>query len=265
MIKINFKNPLVSLILLLCFHSAAARLSAQEAYKVVETTYLRCDLSEVPPLDPAPGGAFATALRDTPDARGAIVVYGLQGEATNYANNVKERLINYSGVPGDRLLTIYGGHDEKMRMQLWVIPKGAAEPKSNFVEDVKNARKFDTYIYWKPECGGNRLEALAEFAKALKQRPGWHGYIIVRPHKNKRGASLRDEDWDMDGNVSRQQALSRAAKDKRYLVRKFGIPPAQVNAVVGDNGKWTHAELWLVPPGAEEPLKTQSSIKAKVN
>lgn len=253
--KLSGKLFVSWLVVLLCLHLVAAGVSAQEAYKIDEAKNPRCDLSEVPPIDPPPGGKFATALYNNPEARGAVVVYGLEGDARSYAEHVRERLVKYAGLQAERLVTVYGGHAEDLLMELWVIPKGAAEPKSNFVEDTKRARQFAIYGYWSGEynlCGSGRGPDLFAFAEALKQRPHWRGHIVVRPHRNRRGAGPQTEGWDPDGYVSRRQALRRAAKDKRSLV-KSGVTPSRVRAVVGDKAKWTHAELWLIPPGAEPP------------
>ena len=241
----------------------AARLDAQETYKIDEIIKPRCDLSEVPQIDPPPWGKFAGALQNNAEFRGAIVVYGLEGYAVRYAKDVRKRFNNSVAIAAERLIIVYGGHAEDMRMELWIIPKGAAEPKSNFVEDTRSAREFDIYEYLGGEiCGSGRLPALAEFAGALKQRPEWEGYIVIRPHRNKRGVSIGDEGWDSDGYVSRRQALRRVADDKRYLVKKFGLSAARLKAVVGEKDDWTHAELWLVPPGAEPPVsKTQRLTK----
>jgi hypothetical protein len=267
-VKAMFKPSLEKLfklfVLVLCLDFAAARLTAQEAYQVTAIENPRCDLSEVPPLDPPPGGRFATILRDTPEAKGAIVVFNIQGRAEGYAQYVKERLVNFAGVSAQQLVTIYGGNSDNLRLELWIIPKGAAEPGSNFVEDWKTARQFDGYIYWDAEyCGGDRLSALAGFAKKLKEMTDWQGYIVIRPHINKRGVSIRNEGWDPDGNVSRQQALRRVTKDKRYLVKKFGLSAARLKAVVGEKDGWTHAELWLVPPGAEPPVSKAQRLTRK--
>ena len=240
-----------SLAVLFCLHLAAARLAAQEAYKIDEIKNPRCDLSEVPPIDP--GAKFATALYKDPEARGAIVMYGLEADARVYAEEIRERLNNYSGTSRDRLVTIYGGPAEDMRMELWVIPRGAAEPKSNFVEETKGAREFAEYGYLDGDaCPSEREPALKIFAEELKRRPEWQGQIILRLHRNPRGMSEWSDGWDPDGRVSRRQALRRTAKDKLSLV-KLGVPPSRVEAVVRDDDKWTHAELWLVAPGAEPP------------
>jgi hypothetical protein len=262
--KPNRKTFITSLALLLFLHFAAASLNAQEAYKIDEAKNPRCDLSEVPPVDPPPGGKFAKALYDNPDLRGAIVVYGLQGNAEPYARQIKDRLVEFAGVDGQRLSTLYGGHLEGSRLELWIVPKGAAEPKSNFAEDTKAARKFARYIYWNGEyCSSGRLSALTMFGKKLKELTAWQGYIVIHPHINKRGTTIADDGWDPDGYVSRRQALRRIAKDKSYLIKKFGLSPARIKAIVGDNSDWTHAELWLVPPGAELPISKAQSLTGK--
>lgn len=256
----NLKSFITSLILFLCLHFAAVRVDAQEAYKIDEMTNPRCELSEVPVIDPPPYGKFATAVYNNPDLRGAIVIYGLQGNVVHYSELVKWRMTEVAGIAANRLVAIYGGHSEDTRMELWVVPKGAAEPKPNFAEDTRSARKFAWYAYWNGElCAGNRGPTLYEFGKALKQRQGWQGYIIIRPHRNKRGSSMGDEGWDPDGYISHQQALRRLAKDKSYLIKKFGLASTRLKAVIGDNDKWTHAELWLIPPGAQPPKPKNSS------
>ncbi len=246
---------------LVCLHLAAAVPHAQEAYKIDEVKNPRCDLSEVPQIDPPPWGQFAGALKDNPEFRGAIVIYGLEGYARTYAEQVRDRFNNFAGVAAERLVTIYGGHTEDLRMELWVIPTGAAEPKTNYVEDTKSARQFAVYAYWGEVCDGGRDSALVVFAEALKLRPDWRGHIVARPHRNHRRLKPGDEGWDPDGYVSRKQALRRAVKDKRSLVKKFGIAPVRVKAVLGGNDTWTHAELWLIPPGVEPPATEAARSK----
>lgn len=244
---------LIASVIFLLF--GAISIKAQEASKIDEINNPRCDLSEVPPIDPAPYGKFATAMRDHPEFRGAIVLYGLEGNALAYAKDVRERFNNVAGVAKERLLTIYGGSAEGSRMELWVIPKGAAEPKPTFVRDVRKASMFASYGYWNGEmCSNGRESALSELGEALQSQPGWQGYIILRLHRNKRVSSIRDKGWDTDGHVSHRQALWRLTKDKNYLIRKFSLDSMRLKAIVGDKDMWTHAELWLVPPGTELPM-----------
>ncbi len=251
----QLKKSIVSLALFLCLHLVAARLEAQESYKVDEVINPRCDLSEVPQItDPPPTGRIFAALAGNQEARAAIIVHGMQGQARRYAESVRRWMIESRGVDPERLVAMYGGPSDEMRLELWLVPQGASLPAANLADDYSKATKFDTYGYWDGEsCASDRLPALAIFVEALKQRPDWQGYIVVRPHRNRRGMSEGDAGWDPDGNLSRPQALARAATDKRYLVEKFGLPSAGLKAVVGDKDEWTHAELWLVPPGAEPP------------
>jgi hypothetical protein len=262
--KLSGKQSITSLVMLLCLHLAAASLGAQEAYKIDEIRNPRCDLSEVPQItDPPPSGAIFAALDENKESKAAIVVYGRPGSARVYGKDVKRWLSEVRGVDADRLVTLYGGASDELRLELWLIPQGAPPPGVKPDEDYKSATLFDTYAYWDGAyCSGGRRSALAEFAEALTKRPDWRCTIVVRPHRNKRREREGSAGWDPDGYLSRRQALRRAVKDRRYLIKKFGLSAARVEAVVGDNDKWTHAELWLVPPGAESATqKAAGSIK----
>lgn len=260
----GIKKIMTSFVLVLCLHFTAASFRAQEAYKVDETTYLRCDLSEVPQITDPPMPIFK-ALDENKEAQVAIIVYGMEGFARRYAKDVRRWLSEVRGVNPERLVTLFGGSSDKPRLELWLVPQGASLPTVNSFVDNRNAIQFDSYAYWKGEfCGDGRLLALNEFAEVLNERLDWQGYIVIRPHGNKRGVGAGDAGWDADGYVSRRQALRRIAKDKSYLVRKFGLSPKRLKAVVGADNEWTHAELWLVPPGAELPAaNAQSLIKGR--
>ena len=264
--ELNIKKSIAVLALLLCPHFAASRLNAQESYKVDEVINPRCDLSEVPQItDPPPTGRIFAALDEDKYARAAIIVYGMPGRARRYADDVKQWLSQTRGINPDRLVTMYGGSSAELRLELWLNPPGAPLPVVDTAEDYNSPTRFDTYTYWSGDyCRSDRIPALTLFAKMLKQRPEWRGFIIVRLHRNKRGISDGDAGWDPDGSISSKQALERAAKDKSYLVKKLGLPSVQIKAIVGDADEWTHAELWLVPPGADPPaFKAQRSTKER--
>lgn len=248
----NLKSFISSLILFLCLHFAAARVNAQEAYKIDEVINPRCALSEVPQVtDPPPNGSIFAALDENKDAKLAIVVYGeMEGEARRFAEEVRQWLSEVRGVESERLVMLYGGSSDKLRLELWLVPKGASLPKLSAIADYKKATQFDRYVYKDGEsCNNGHLTALAEFAEALKQRSNFQGYIIL--YRSSRG----------DGHLSRQQALRHAAEDKSYLIKKFGLPSSQIKTMI-ENSKWTYAELWLVPPGAEPPAAAaKNSIK----
>jgi hypothetical protein len=245
-----------------CLHFSAAGLSAQQAYQVDEAVNPRCDLSEVPEITDPPRPLFK-ALAENGEATATIIVYGLPGEARRYAERVKRWLSDSRGIDPKRLAAVYGGSSGVMKLELWITPPGAILPQLYKAEGRTKAALFDRYGYLDGElCESGRPAALAGFAEALKERPAWRGYIVVRPHRNKRGLKRQDDDWDDDGNVTPREAQRRAAQDKRLLVRKFGLAPTRLKALAGGEDAWTHAELWLVPPGAEPPpIQTKSQAR----
>ena len=171
-------------------------------------------------------------------------------------------MVNVRGIAPERLAPMHAASPGEMRLELWLVPKGATLPRIDSVEDTTKATLFDTYRYWTGEyniCGAGRNPSLTDYAKALRQRPEWRGYIVVRRRRGGGG----DDGWQPDSNVSRAQASRRAAKDKEYLVRKFKLPRARLAAAVGSDADWTHAELWLVPPGVEPPPTSQPKSSSR--
>jgi hypothetical protein len=229
--------------------SAHATAYAQQAYKIDDMTRPRCDLGEVPQITDDSAPIFA-ALANHPAAKAAVVVYGLPGEAIVYARNVRRWLTGSRGIVSERLLDIYGGPAASLRLELWLVPVGAAPPTAAPPAVEGRVTLFDRYDYWPGEyCGPDRPPSLNVFAETLKSMPGWSGTIVVRPHVNRRGARAGDEHWD-ESPLTRRDALRRAAEDRLHLVRQLGLGPARIRAVVGAPGEWAHAELWLIPPAA---------------
>src|SRR6185295_15893930 len=71
---------------------------------------------------------FANALQANPESSGVIMVYGsVEGEAAKRA----DRAISYlagRGVAAPRLTPINGGCRAEFTLELWVVPRGAANP-----------------------------------------------------------------------------------------------------------------------------------------
>ena len=241
-------------LLLLCVAACAAfapRARGQQAYKIDEADRARCDLSEVPQVTDPPMPIFVE-LEKHPAARAAIVVYGMPGEAMVYARHVKGWLTEARGVVAERLLDVYGGPAERLRLELWLVPPGAAPPPAAPLTSGERVTLFDRYGYWPGEyCGPDRPPALKNFAEVLRNMPGWRGTIVVRPHVNRRGAKAGDEDWD-ESPLSRRGALRHAAEDRLHLIGQLGLHPSRIRAVVGARADWAHSELWLIPPAARK-------------
>lgn len=240
-----------ALLVVLCVAACAAAAPTargQQAYKIDETDYTRCDLSEVSQVTDAPSAIFSS-LAEHPEAKAAVVVYApLPGEAISYARRVKAWLSGARGITAERLFEVYGGHAEQKRLELWLVPSGAAVPPAAPPVAREGVTLFERYTYWWGEsCPAERAPALEVFAETLKHLPGWRGTIVLRPHVNRRGARDGDEDYDLTA-FSRREALRRAAEDRLYLIRQLGLPPGRIRAVVGARGRRAHAELWLIPP-----------------
>jgi hypothetical protein len=239
------------MLLLICAsaHVAAYAQEQPRAYKIDEMTRPRCDLGEVSQITDESAPVFV-ALAAHPDAKAAVVVYGMPGAAINYARDVRRWLTEARAAVPERLLDIYGGPAASLRLELWLVPAGAAPPTAAPPAVEGRVTLFDRYDYWPGEyCGPDRPPSLKVFAETLKSMPGWRGTIVVRPHVNRRGARAGDEHWD-ESPLTRREALRRAAEDRLHLVRQLGLDPARIRAVVGAPDEWAHAELWLIPPAA---------------
>jgi hypothetical protein len=238
----------VALLLLCAACAAAAR--GQQAYKIDETDYTRCDLSEVSHVTDLPSPVFVE-LGKHPEARAAVVVYSTPpGDAMVYARWVKQWLTEMRGVAAERVLAVYGGYAGKRRLEIWLVPAGAEPPRDAPPVTRVGVTLFVRYYYFGGEsCPDNHLPALEAFAETLKSLPGWRGRIVLRPHVNRRGAQGGDPDFDFSP-LTRRQALRHAAADRLHLINRLGLDPGRVRAVVGAPDTWAHGELWLVPPSA---------------
>jgi hypothetical protein len=236
----------VALVLLSAACAAAAR--AQQAHKVDETDYTRCDLSEIPQVTDESVPLFV-ALGEQPGAKAAVVVYADQpGEAVSYARHVGRWLANARGVGAGRVFEVYGGFAARKRLELWLVPAGAEPPRAAPALARVGVTLFDSFDYWGGEsCRYEREVALEVFAETLRRMPGWRGTLVVRPHLNRRGLTPGDERWD-GAPLGRRGALRQAAADRLHLVRHLGVDPARIKAVVGARSDRSHAELWLIPP-----------------
>jgi hypothetical protein len=229
--------------------SAAPAARGQRAHKIDETLNTRCDLSEVARVTDRSMPLFVELDRH-PEAKAAVVVYApLPGDAMSYARQVGRWLTEARGVAPGRLLDVYGGPAAEKRLELWLVPAGAAPPPAAPPVARAGVTLFDRFTYWGGEsCDSDRRPALEVFAETLRSLPGWRGTVVVRPHVNRRGAKTDDKDWSPP--LTRRGASLRAAADRLHLVRQLGLPPPRIRAVVGAPSDWPHAELWLIPPAA---------------
>ncbi len=87
---------------------------------------------------------FAVALQQDQDSHGYIIVYGgrygWRGAAQLWINASREYLSETRGVAKERFTIVNGGYQEKIAMQLWIIPKGANPPAASPTVQTKDVR-----------------------------------------------------------------------------------------------------------------------------
>jgi hypothetical protein len=78
--------------------------------------------------------AFATHLEQQPGAQGYILVYNGRhsraGEAQELANQSRDYLVLKRRMDAGRIVTVDGGTQEKLTIELWLVPVGASPPPS---------------------------------------------------------------------------------------------------------------------------------------
>jgi hypothetical protein len=222
----------------------------RQASKLAETENTRCDFSEVWPLNDL-GSDILAEITKRPEARAAVVVYGPQaGDAMRYGRQAKRWLTEARGILAESVLAVYSGYAVKRRLEIWRVPAAAEAPRAAPPVPRAAVTLFDIYYYYPGEvCPEEREPSLEVFAETLKRLPGWRGTVVVRPHANPRSMKPWADGWDAAA-LTRRQALRRAAEERLRLVRHLGVDPARIRAVVGESGKYAHAELWLIPPAA---------------
>jgi hypothetical protein len=72
---------------------------------------------------------FAIQLQNEPTATGTIIVYGsCAGEGQQRADRAKDYLVNTRGIEAGRITTVDGGCRSELKVELWIVPSGAAAP-----------------------------------------------------------------------------------------------------------------------------------------
>ena len=78
---------------------------------------------------------FAIELQFKPNTVGYIIVYGGRrsrvGIARTRAVRARNFLVEYRGVPSERLVWIDGGYREELTTELYILPRGASAPTAS--------------------------------------------------------------------------------------------------------------------------------------
>jgi hypothetical protein len=72
---------------------------------------------------------YAIQLQNEPGSTGTIIVYGsCVGEGQQRGDRAKDYLVNTRGIEAGRITVVDGGCRAELKVELWVVPQGAAAP-----------------------------------------------------------------------------------------------------------------------------------------
>lgn len=72
---------------------------------------------------------YAIQLQNEPGSTGTIIVYGsCVGEGQQRGDRAKDYLVNTRGIEAGRITVVDGGCRSELKVELWVVPQGAAAP-----------------------------------------------------------------------------------------------------------------------------------------
>jgi len=72
---------------------------------------------------------YAITLQNEPGSSATIIVYGsCAGEAQQRGDRAKDYLVNTRGIEAGRITVVDAGCTEDLKVQLWIVPSGAAAP-----------------------------------------------------------------------------------------------------------------------------------------
>ena len=205
---------------------------------------------------------LAIELQNEPDAKCFLIVYrsrrDLPGLSNRYAHRMKSYLISSRGIAPDRIVTVDGGVASCLSQELWIVPRGAApQPRADAYSDSyqPSSYKFDEHYYNLPNDPADNSSwavppdylfgYLEAFAQALQKEAGSSGYLIA----------FKAVDRDRPG-----VAQGMLAKERGFLIRRFGIKPSRIKTVDGGYREWRTMELWIVRRGDYTPVITSYSI-----
>lgn len=204
---------------------------------------------------------FAIALRDTPTVRGAIVVYGPEGEGPRtgrqFLEMIQDYLVNSRGIVPDRFETIYGGRNSDLheaKTEFWLIPQGARLPKprkhetsietfQGLFDDAPTTDDFGI-LYFDEMGPGIGATSDASFADMLHQQKNAVGYIVVYS-----GEDLTPGAWRKLG----QKEIEN--------FKAFNLEASRFKLIFGGQEEKSHIQYWILPNNAPQPVPDAGAEK----
>ena len=195
---------------------------------------------------------FAIELEKNPASQGAIIAYGpeVEGLAVRYLDLLKGYLVNARGLAEDRFTMIYGGRNNELtqlKFQLWIVPKGAAEPKPHkFETNVDTMRgllaewqasdDFGAVYEGEGEVGIPEVPHAA-FADILNVQKNAIGYVVVQA-----GEDLTPGAW------------RKVAQQEIDTLKPYKIDESRIKMVLEGRQKETKVQLWVSPKDEPPPV-----------
>lgn len=214
------------------------------SYLFDELTGVREDMSENERIERA-----VFELKKQPESKLAIVSYGLPGHSARRMNAV----VAYhkkQGVSENRFVKLYGGYEQNLRFQLWIVPEGgeppivnAALPKEAYIFDRISIDIFEvSNDYDSP----SPVEGFGKFLQNSPNAKPFLAYYVSSDAKLPHYVSNGDK-----FPYPNIRARKRLNEVKKVLNKDFGVKTPQIKfAGYNDLGI---IELWVIPEGANPP------------
>ena len=204
---------------------------------------------------------YAIQLQNTPGARGAIVVYGPEGEGSRTGRQVlkllRDYLVNTRDIARDRIETVYGGRNSNLhesKTELWLVPQGARLPKplkyetnietfQGMFADEPRADNFGV-LYFDEMGPGIGSTNDASFADMLHQQKNAVGYIVVYS-----GEDLTPGAWRKLG----QKEIEN--------FKEFDLEASRFKLIFGGQEENSHIQYWILPNNAPPPVPDAGNEK----
>jgi len=213
-----------------------------------------------PPVGDSNLAGFADVLKSQPETRAYVVAFNGAESAPGAWRRVAEReaaALKRYGIADERVRIIFAGYDEKLKMQLWALPKDAPPPAADAGAERRPPKatqvaRMDRYqLKYEAEA----RSFFRGFAEVLKADNELTAYLVIRLHTPPQ--SDGDEAAAPDPEEPPDVDLAKLAeKWKGELKDAYGIGERRlVVLVVPPPEDWTAGEIeaWVVPAGAAPP------------
>lgn len=244
--------------------------------------------------------SLADALGQQANSRAYFVTYVEPDSSPGIASRIQKSTVadfaRMYGSLADRVTNIYGGHSEKPRVEIWLLPNDAPPPVADVAVDaaIKETTMVGEYQLYSLEYGKENADwARDTFGDLLRADEQMSACVIVyppsEPADSGNESNVIADNSEADASTSESVAgannstadvvdeprakldLTRLAETWRTeLADKYKIQTHRIAILIGSIGEYETGTLqtWLVPPGAPLPdpharLREQLQLEAE--